>query len=270
MRRLFFILCLFAIALPAQAQAPSDAKKHILFLGTSDYYAHDAVSHGMYTIAKIGEESGLFDVRFHTDTELLTKQALRGNKKNLDYFDALFFYTQGDIPLTDKQKADIMSFVREDGKGIIAAHSGTDSFRENWPEYIEMVGGAFVNHPWRQQVRVNVEDREFPATKHFPATFEVRDEIYQVDRYSRDKVRVLMSLDISSVDMNARGVQRTDGDFALTWVREWGKGRVFTSVFGHENEPWDRPHMRQMWLEGIRWVLGMTEGSTDPLPKASN
>jgi uncharacterized protein len=254
---------------PALAQEPPQ-KKHILFIGQAADFAHDSVSHAMYTVARIGEESGLFDVRFHTDIELLTKRELKRNRKNLDYFDALFFYTQGDLPLTDEQKADIMSFIREDGKGFLAAHAGTDSFRASWPEYVEMVGGVFNHHPWHQEVRVNVEDREFPATAHFPKAITITDEIYQLSHYSRDKVRVLMSLDTSSVDLKAKNVERTDGDFAITWVREWGKGRVFVSVLGHRNEVWDRPDIQKMWLEAVRWVLGITDGPTEPRPRPTD
>ena len=237
-------------------------------IGVSKDWAHDSVSHAMYTMEKIGQESDLFDVRFHTDVELLTKKKLGSNKKNLDHFDIIMLFCQGDLPLTDDQKADIMSFVREDGKGVLAAHSGTDSFRDSWPEYVEMVGGAFNEHPWNQEVRVNVEDRDFPATGHFPKSVEMTDEIYQLNRYSRDRVRVLMSLDVSSADLNAKGVYRTDKDFAMTWVRNWGKGRVFT-VLGHRPTVWDRPDIQKIWLEAAKWVLGLTEGDTTPLPQPS-
>lgn len=241
-------------------------KKRILFLGDSARFAHDAVSHAAFTMAKIGERSGAFEVRIHTDWTLFTKEKLTGNRKNLDWFDAVMFYTQGDPQISDQQKADFMKFVREDGKGVLVAHSGTDSFRESWPEYVEMAGGAFVNHPWHQEVRVIVDDREFPATRHFPPSFTLHDEIYQLNRYSRDNVRVLMRLDTSSVDMTKDGVQRTDGDFALAWSRMWGKGRVFTSVLGHRYEVWDRPDIQHMWLEAALWVLGMTDGETKPIP----
>ena len=96
--------------------------------------------------------------------------------------------------------------------------------------------------------------------------FEITDEIYQVNRYSRDKVRVLMSIDTSSVDLNKEGVQRTDGDFALAWVRQFGKGRVFTCVLGHRSEVWDNPDIQKMWLEGFRWAVGITDGETASLP----
>ena len=261
-----FILVLLA-AIPLSAQ--DDDKKHLLILGGSEGFAHDAVSHAMFTMAKIGERTGLFDTRFHTDMELVTKQKLRGNKKNLDYYDAVLFYTQGDLALSEEQKADLLRFVKEDGKGILVAHSGTDSFRNSWPEYIEMVGGAFVNHPWHQEVRIRVEDRTHPISKHFPASFEITDEIYQLNRYSRDKVRVLMSLDPSSVDLTKRGVQRMDGDFAMSWVSDFGNGRVFSSVLGHRNEVWDNPNIQRMWLEAFRWVVGITDGETESLPLKS-
>ena len=248
------------------ALAQSDEKMHLLVLGGSDFFAHDAVSHAMFTMAKIGERTGLFDVRFRTDMELVTKAKLRGNRKNLDYFDAVMFYTQGDLEISEEQKADLMRFVKEDGKGILVAHSGTDSFRETWPEYIEMVGGAFINHPWHQEIRVRVEDGSHPISRHFPRTFSVTDEIYQLNRYSRDRVRVLLSLDPSSVDLTKKGVQREDRDFALAWVREFGKGRVFTTVLGHRSEVWDNPAIQKMWLEGFRWVVGITDGETVSLP----
>ena len=264
------VLILLTMSVPALWAADSSEKKHILFLGASRDWAHDSVSHAMFTMEKIGQESGLFDVRFHTDIELLTKKKLGANKKNLDYFDALMFFCQGDLPLNDEQKAAIMSFVREDGKGFLGAHSATDSFRASWPEYVEMVGGAFDEHPWHQKVHVRVDDRTFPAMKHLPAAFEITDEIYQPNRYSREKQRVLMSLDVSSVDLNAKGVHRTDRDFALAWARQWGEGRVFVNLLGHRPEVWDRPDIQKMWLEAVRWVLGYTDADVTPLPKPTD
>ena len=75
-----------------------------------------------------------------------------------------------------------------------------------------------------------------------------------------------MSLDVTSVDLKAKGVHRTDKDFAISWARNWGKGRVFTSVLGHRPSVWDRPDIQQMWLEAVKWVLGLTSGDTSPLP----
>jgi hypothetical protein len=80
-------------------------------------------------------------------------------------------------------------------------------------------------------------------------------------------VRVLASIDTSSVDLKAKMVKRTDGDFALLWVKNYGKGRVFFNALGHDLEAYDRPDMRQLWIESVKWAMGMTEGDTTPRPK---
>jgi type 1 glutamine amidotransferase len=189
------------------------------------------------------------------------------NAKNLDYFDAVLFYTTGELKMDAQQKADLMSFVKKDGKGFIGVHSADDTFYE-WPEYGELVGGYFDGHPWnRFDAPIIVEDREFPATKHFPAEFRIFDEIYQAKNFSRDNVRVLMRMDESKLDMTVKGIKRTDGDFAVTWVKEAGKGRMFYSSFGHTVEAWESPAIQKMWLEAIKWAMGLTDGDATPRPR---
>ncbi len=266
---LIFAAGIAAVMAPLPAQPPKAAapkKKKLLAIGAAKGFHHDAASHGMATVWKIGQETGLYDTYIKTDTELITKQKLTGNAKNLDFFDAVFFYTTGEIELSDQQKKDLLSFVKDDGKGYIGSHSAADTLYK-WPEYGEMVGGYFDLHPWNQfEAPVIVEDRTHPATRHFPASFFVHDEIYQFKDYSRDRVRVLMRLDASKMDVARKGVHRTDGDFAVSWVRNYGKGRVFYSTLGHREEVWDRRDVQQMWLEGIKWAMGLTSGDATPRP----
>jgi len=47
----------------------------------------------------------------------------------------------------------------------------------------------------------------------------------------------------------------------------YGKGRVFYSTLGHPNESWIDPDISKMYFEAIKWVLGLTEGSTAPHAK---
>jgi uncharacterized protein len=245
-------------------------KKRLLAIGDSRGFQHDAVSHALGTIWKIGQESGIYDTYIRTDTELITKRKLPSNAKNLDFFDAIFFYTSGELNMDDEQKAAFLAFIRDDGKGFLGAHSANDTFYK-WPEYGEMLGAYFDLHPWNQfQAPIIVEDRDFPATRHFPPRFIILDEIYQMKDFSRDRVRVLMRLDADQIDLTRKGVKRTDRDFAVTWVREYGKGRVFYSSLGHREEVWDRPDVQKMWLEAIRWVMGLVPGDATPRPKPAN
>src|SRR5579863_6395803 len=106
----------------AQQQPPK--KKRVLAIGAVAGFQHDSVSNGLATIYNLGHESGLWDTYIRTDTQLISKKKnIAPNAKNLDYFDAVYFYTTGELPMTDDQKADLLSFIHDDGKGFVGGHS---------------------------------------------------------------------------------------------------------------------------------------------------
>jgi type 1 glutamine amidotransferase len=259
---------------------PYAGKKKILVVGdlhTGNQIAHDAVSHAMATIERLGRDSGAYIAFLRTDTQLVTKAQVWGAGdyakgapkqapgRNLEYFDAVVFYTNGETEMTPAQKQDLLSFVREDGKGFVAIHTATASFYQ-WPEYGEMVGGYFENHPWGIfDAPVIVERPDFPAMKHLPHELMLRDEMYQYRApYSRAKVDVLASLDASKLDLSNKNVKRTDKDFPIAWIKNYGKGRVFSSTLGHTDQAWDDPRVQTLYLEGIKWVLRLTDGDVRP------
>ena len=273
----FVLLCAMTAGPAATQQNPTQHKKRLLAIGDvhRKNYQHDAVSHALATIEQLGRKSGLYDTYIRTDIQLLTKHPLEfaekstvadANYKTLNDFDAVLFYGIGELELTDQQKADFMSFIKEDGKGFIGVHTAVTAFY-SWPEYGEMINDYFDDHPWEiTDAPVVIEAPDFPAMKGFPRNLILRDEIYQLKNYSRDKVRVLASLDSKKMDLKNPRVHRTDGDFALAWAREYGKGRVFASVLGHTEESWDDPRMQKMWLEAIKWSMGLTQGDAKPRP----
>jgi type 1 glutamine amidotransferase len=243
---------------------PPKGMAHILVISETKGFEHDSIPDAMGTIWRMGHESKLWDTTLRTDTELITKKSIKErNRKDLNYFDALVFAsTTGELDLTDDQKADMLSFVKDDGKGFVGVHAALDT-NYKWPEYGEMIGGWFDEHPWTTfNAPIILEDPEFPAVRHFPHAFVKRDEIYQPKEWSRSKVNVLLSLDSSKLDYNNPRVHRQDHDFAVAWSKMYGKGRVFYSTLGHTEEAWDDPDIRKMYFEAIKWVLGMTDGST--------
>ncbi len=250
--------------LAGQTPARKPEKKKVLCIGQSKGWQHDAVTYGLATIWRWGQETGLYDTYIRTDCELLTKKkSANNNVKNLDWFDAVVFYTTGELDMDESQKADLISFVKDDGKGFVAVHSALDTFYK-WPEYGEMVGGYFDGHPWNTfDAPILIEDPDSPMTRHFTAgSIVVNDEIYQAKDWSRDKVRVLMRMDESKLDLTKKGIKRADKDWAVTWIKSYGKGRVFYSTLGHTYEAWDDKGVATMYLEGIKWALGLTEANT--------
>src|SRR5450631_2783813 len=238
--------------------------KHVLVVAQTKGFEHDSISAAMDAVYTMGKESGLWDTTLRTDTELLTKKDLGRNAKNLNYFDALVFAsTTGELDMDPGQKLDMLSFIKEDGKGFVGIHAALDT-NYKWPEYGEMIGGWFDQHPWSTfNAPIVNEDPNFPAVRHFPKAFLKYDEIYQPKEWSREKVNVLLSLDPSKLNYaNNPRVHRTDHDFAVAWDKMYGKGRIFYSTLGHTEEAWSDPEIRKMYFEAIKWVLGMTEGST--------
>lgn len=250
MRRVHYSILLFLFVIASSVSA-QEKKRNLLIVGQSKGYQHDAISSAMATLYNIGHSSGKWNTVFKTDCTSITKKPLKWGTKNLDSYDAVAFFTDGDLDMDDSQKADLISFVRDDGKGFIGIHSATITFT-SWPEYGKMIGGYFDGHPWGTfEAPLIVEDEAFPGMRHLPQSFAMKDEIYQIKNFSRSDVRVLLRLDARKIDLNKKDVHRKDNDFAVAWARNYGKGRVLYNGLGHVQEVWDRPDIQKMWLEMV-------------------
>ena len=257
------ILGLMVVA-AALAQNIPPLKKRLLVIGEEKGFRHEAISHAMVTIERLGRETGSWDTYIRTDTEPITKKKLEYNAKNLNDFDAVLFYTGGTLEMDEQQKADFLSFIHDDGKGFIGVHSASITFTK-WPEFGEMLGGYFDEHPWGTfDAPILVEDPAFPGMSQWPKAFVLKDEIYQVKDFSRDKVRVLMRLDPNKLDLNNSRVHRKDHDFAVTWAKTYGKGRGYYSTLGHVEQNWDDPRLQKMYVEAIKWAMGLVVADATP------
>jgi type 1 glutamine amidotransferase len=276
----FGVLAAFAAWVAVLSAAQTPPRKHVLaWADVRNGYQHDSISHAVATVERLGRESGDYDTFIRTDSQLITRQPIvfpKGtgiatgeefNVRNLNYFDAIFFFGVREIDLSREQREDLLSFIKDDGKGFVAAHSASTAFF-SWPEFGEMLGGRFDEHPWEiADGTIVVDDPQFPAMRHLPKTFVFRDELYQMKDLSRDRIRVLAHLDPSKLDLTKPLVHRTDGDFPAAWAKSYGKGRVFYSILGHDAEAWDNPVLQQMYFHAIRWALRLVDGDATPRPQ---
>ena len=134
-----------------------------------------------------------------------------------------------------------LKFVPEDGKGVVGFHAASDCSYQ-WPEYGQMTGGYFNGHP-RGKVTVKLDDSSHPANACFKGeSFEIDDEIYTFkDPWSRERLRVLASVDVHKSGITS-GENRDDHDYdGISWVRNYGKGRVFYCALGHREETYWNP-----------------------------
>ncbi|HET9533324.1 MAG TPA: ThuA domain-containing protein, partial [Blastocatellia bacterium] len=245
-----YILALVAVSLMTclgcvEDGATQTARPKALYLTHSAGFKHEVLPLSRQVLKDIAARSGI-DVTATEDCSMISREGLKP-------YAAVVFYTTGELPMTDEQKAALIDFVKS-GKGFVGIHSATDTFYK-WAEYGEMIGGYFDGHPWHQEVTIKVEDRQHTATRHLGESFKITDEIYQFKNYSRERVRVLMSLDAGSVDLAKPGVRRADKDFAIAWSRSFGSGRVFYTALGHQPEVWQDERFQRHLVEGLRWAI---------------
>jgi type 1 glutamine amidotransferase len=201
--------------------------------------------------------------------------------KPLDFYDALFLLPSGDGTMSEQQKKDLLSFVRDDGKGLVVGHAAGVAFTRRdasltWPEWGDLIGGLMDrvdghSGEFHATSRIIVEDPQFPGAMAFGGTSFMFDEQHPVlmAPYSRDFVHVILRLDPASLTEQQRAM-RPDGDFPVVWARQYGKGRVFNVGWGEYDVTYDNPGFQKMMLEGIKWALGMVPADVTPKPLKSS
>jgi type 1 glutamine amidotransferase len=268
-----------AEAAPVKATASPAKLRRVLVFTLSPGYRHAATPRISRTIELLGKKTGAYQTT-------ITEDASYFEPNSLGQFDAVVMNNNcgacflppdfAKLPEDKRKEAKLRearlrksleAFVR-DGRGFVGIHSClyTPDYVD-WPEYGELIGGLVPGHPWRQKIRVLLDDPNHPLCAAFGGKgFEINEETYQVlAPYSREKVRVLLRLDMTSVDP-AKGA-RKDGDYALAWVKAYGKGRVFYTALTHFEENLADPALLRFYLDGIQFALGDLAADTTPSEK---
>jgi type 1 glutamine amidotransferase len=257
-----------------QADPWPGQKKLLAVADVQSGFHHDSISHALATVEQIGRHSGAYVTMIRTDSQLITKGQIAGrdryegrgvNARTLDYYDAVFLLPSGFGTMTEQQKQDLLSFVRDDGKGLVVGHAAGVAFT-NWPEFGELIGG-YMDSEFTADATVIVEDPAFPGADAFGGltfTFNDQHPVFK-EPYSRDKVRVVLRLDPNSLSEQNRA-RRPDGDFAVAFARQYGKGRVFNMGWGHPDTTWDDPRFQKFMLGVITWAMGVSPADATPRP----
>ena len=176
-----------------------------------------------------------------------------------DFDGVIFLSTTGDLPVPDL--TGFLDWVKS-GKAFIGFHAATDTFK-NSDAYCDMIGGHFAGHPWGAggEHAFVVHEPGHRVTAMFPERFRWQDEIYQYDlRYKPENLRVLLSLDMQASS------PKEPWHVPVAWVRAYGKGRVFSTTFGHNDATWHNPMFQKHMLEGIAWAVGRFDAPAAPNP----
>ena len=264
----------FAVAVVAwaaggadNAQAQPAKKARILMVTVAKTFTHIPVKREKETLApsevavtQLGQMSGLFTVDCTQDP------AKDFTPENLKNYDVVLFYTQGpdlEIPKVNMEYF-LNTWLKQKGHGFVATHSSTDTYGEYEP-YWDMIGGTFNGHPWNASdtVTITVHDTKHPGSKMWGTEFTIKDEIYQYTHWQPEKVHVLMSLNMAKCGL------KKPYHVPVSWVKNYGDGRIFYTNLGHNTETWTNKQFIESLLGGIKWVLGLEPGDATPNPEVS-
>lgn len=230
---------------------------------------HPSSPFGNYALERIGKTTGAWTVE-HSDDE----QAFR--RENLKKYDVIVFLNTNGVLTEDPElRQSLLDFVR-DGKGFAGFHAAGATFvqypkYDQFPEFGVMLGGyEDGGHPWspKDQTHVRIDDPKHPLTAPFKGQpFVIEDEAFQFREPTlRDRLRVLVSIDTSKMDLSRRILpqRKQDLDFPVSWVKTYGKGRVFYTTMGHSAKAFQTPALLEHFLAGIQFAAGDLPADATP------
>lgn len=266
------------------AAASEKKKQKVLYFSRSAGFEHDAVklkdgkpSISDRILTELGKRHG-FEV-------VCTKDG-RVFDGDLNQYDAIAFYTSGDLtkpnkaktpPMSPKGKKKLLRTIAR-GKGFVGLHAATDSFHSKGPRnqnqtevdpYVAMLGGEFIVHGAQQEAIIRAASPNFPGVKQFGQAQKLKEEWYTLKNFAKDLHVILIE---DNEGMKGDCYQRPP--FPATWARRHRKGRVFYTSFGHRDDIWTNPDIQGIIAGGLAWTMGNIKLDVTPnidkvTPKAS-
>jgi uncharacterized protein len=259
-------------AAPKEAAVKPDQPRRVLVFYRCEGFIHTSIPHGNAATVEMGRQTGAYQTDLADQYDVFTPE-------NLRQYDAVILNNTTHLKFPDPaQEQALLDFVSS-GKGLVGYHAASDNFYEH-PKSAEMVGGQFNGHPWNAggTWAFKLDDPDHKLNEAFGGKgFWHQDEIYQYrpDSYVGPEVlRLLVSLDMTkdAVTEQIKNDRRDDyGDgpreVPVSWVRDFGDGRVFITNFGHREETFWNPAVLRHILDGIQFAIGDLNVDTTPTAK---
>mgnify|MGYP005849500527 CR=1 FL=1 len=233
-------------------------------------------------LKKLLLETGLFTV----DVATAPSKGTEGFRPNFASYDVVVLNYNGE-EWPNETKEDFDHYVKNGG-GVVVYHAANNSFPK-WAEYNEIIGlggwggrnekdGPYIRYRDGQVVRdetpgrggshgkqheylVTTIDTEHPITKGLPKQWlHVADELY-------DRLRgPAKNLTVLSTALSDKATGGTGEHEPVLFTVQYGKGRVFHTVMGHDVKQVNCVGFAVTFQRGTEWAA--TGQVTQPLPQA--
>jgi type 1 glutamine amidotransferase len=258
----------------------------VLVFSLTTGFQHQVRTYVSEVVKVLGQKTGAFSVTESTDIESF-------NPANLAKYDAVILNNncpqakkrdifadvlndevdkslkgigqkyQGLTEEQRKQKAaelekNLLDYVAG-GKGVVGVH-GASALQINSERFSEMLGASFDFHPARQILTLELVDPAHPLVAGFKgAGFVHSDELYVFkNAYNKLNFRPLLEANREKLDEKSRANAKVTekGRLYVSWIKPYGKGRVFYVSPSHQPQSYEVECMLRFYLDGIQYVLG--------------
>jgi type 1 glutamine amidotransferase len=227
-----------AASVESQGQTP---KKKVLIVTGIDYPGHKWNLTAPVLVKAIAADKRL-DVTTTSEPNDLASDKLG------DYDVIVLHFMNWEVPDPGpKARANLKDAV-QNGTGLVLVHFACGAFQE-WPEFVELAGRVWDpklrGHDPHGKFTVKIVDDKHPTMKAVK-DFETVDELYTC-LAGQVPIKVLATAR-SKVD---------DKDYPMAFVLNYGKGRVFHSVLGHDVQALDNPDVGRLYRNACAWGAGL-------------
>lgn len=266
---------------PSKARIATDSKKKVLVFSKATGFDHWTIPHNVEMLKILAKKSKAFEIHIGYDIQNF-------DKKNLKKYDAVILNNSNpsgpdrdlfsdllkqNTTLTDREikvraaiyEQNLMKYVAKGG-GLMILH-GAITVQNNSVEFSKMTGGSFDYHPKQQEIHVKEVDVNHPMVQAFKGKglTHVDEPYFFKNAYFDYNFRPLLYMEVDKLDGLKKEVD--EKVIYVSWIKRYGKGRVFYSSPSHNAQSMEKPELLQFFLDGMQYVVGDLKCDDSPMKK---
>lgn len=268
-------------AAPATTRVASTGKKKMLVFSKATGFDHWTIPHNSEMLKILGRKTAAFEIHIRYDIEQFEENNLSkydavilnncnpsGPDRDL-FADLLLQHTNLSAAEIESQAAryqgNLMNYV-EAGGGLMILH-GAITVQNNSMDFSRMTGGSFDYHPRQQEITLKEVDKDHPLVQAFKGNglTHVDEPYFFKNAYGEYNFRPLLYMEVDQLEGLKKEVD--DKVIYVSWIKRYGKGRVFYSSPSHNAQSMSKPELLQFFLDGMQYVVGDLTCDDSPMQK---
>jgi type 1 glutamine amidotransferase len=254
-------------------------KINLLIFSLHTGYNHWTIPHTEEAIKIIALKTGDFNVEVSKDVSVFEKKNLSkydvivlnnncSDRERRDMFwdvikENKFLEEEQVFDKSKKLEKNLLKHIKR-GNGLVVLHGGI-VMQNNSLDFSEMLGGSFDFHPLQQDIEVKLFDPGHPLLKSFGGQgFTHYDEPYFFkNAYFDYNFRPLLYMNLDKIKMTRE--RPKDMIKYISWIKRYGRGRVFYSSPSHNAQSMDNPKLVNFFLNGLYYAAGELTCDDSPI-----